>query len=193
MADTSLFSSGGFDAKNTGEGIVTLNNCSSAEQTMQAGGDGDDFSILTDAEKSIHTFNIPNASGTKRGFLTSDDWAMFNAKQDPFAGVFPVGITAPEGSTTSVYMNAATGSTAGHLSAADWTTFNAKQATLSAVAPLSKSAGNTLTFAFGATTVVGETAIGTAGQLFYDNGCIYFCYATNKWARFVLSWEDITG
>jgi trimeric autotransporter adhesin len=73
---------------------------------------------------------IPAATSSVNGYLTSADWATFNAKQP--AGSYLTGVTvdAPlSGAGTSgshLSMPAATGSVNGYLTSTDWTTFNAK-------------------------------------------------------------------
>jgi len=62
--------------------ITSLNGLTGAVQTMVTGTAGTDFTI--DASGTVHTFNIPTASATKRGLLSSADWSTFNGKQDAF-------------------------------------------------------------------------------------------------------------
>lgn len=59
--------------------LTSLNGLSAATQLFAVGTTGDDFNIasLTDT----HTFNLPTASATKRGALSSADWSTFNGKQ----------------------------------------------------------------------------------------------------------------
>src|SRR5207253_8221088 len=63
-----------------GAGITTLNGLSTVTQSFVAGTAGNDFAISSAG--SAHTFDLPSASATKRGALTSADWSTFNAKQD---------------------------------------------------------------------------------------------------------------
>lgn len=69
MTGTTLSSSGG---------ISTLNTLTAATQTFATGTNGSDFNISS--VTSTHTFNIPTASGTNRGALSSADWTTFNNK-----------------------------------------------------------------------------------------------------------------
>jgi hypothetical protein len=62
--------------------ITSLNGLTGAVQTMVTGTAGTDFTI--DASGTVHTFNIPTASATKRGLLSSADWSTFSGKQDAF-------------------------------------------------------------------------------------------------------------
>ena len=59
-------------------GISALNGLSANTQYLATGTSGTDFAIssLTDT----HTFNLPTASGTNRGALSSADWSTFSGK-----------------------------------------------------------------------------------------------------------------
>lgn len=52
-----------------GGGITTLNGLTDATQTFQTGTSGTDFVISSSA--GVHTFNIPDASSTARGLMTT--------------------------------------------------------------------------------------------------------------------------
>jgi hypothetical protein len=60
-------------------GVSTLNGLTANTQYFATGTSGTDFAIssLTDT----HTFNLPTASATNRGALSSADWTTFNNKQ----------------------------------------------------------------------------------------------------------------
>ncbi len=58
--------------------IGTLNTLTAATQTLAVGTAGTDFAIVS--ATSTHTFNIPTASATNRGALSTSDWSTFNAK-----------------------------------------------------------------------------------------------------------------
>jgi hypothetical protein len=62
-----------------GAGITSLNGLTGTTQTFQTGTSGTDFGISSTS--TTHTFNIPSASASNRGALTSADWSTFNAKQ----------------------------------------------------------------------------------------------------------------
>jgi hypothetical protein len=61
-------------------GISALNGLTANTQYLAVGTSGTDFNIssLTDT----HTFNLPTASATNRGALSSANWTTFNNKQD---------------------------------------------------------------------------------------------------------------
>ena len=63
-----------------GTGITSLNALSSATQTFATDTTGTDFNISS--ATSTHTFNLPTASATNRGALSSTDWSIFNNKQN---------------------------------------------------------------------------------------------------------------
>ena len=63
----------------TGAGITDLNGLTASSQTFASGTSGTDFAISSSI--STHTFNLPTASASNRGALSSADWSTFNAKQ----------------------------------------------------------------------------------------------------------------
>jgi hypothetical protein len=64
----------------TDTGITSLNGLTALTQTFAVGTSGTDFGISSDT--STHTFNLPTASATNRGALSSADWTTFNNKQN---------------------------------------------------------------------------------------------------------------
>jgi hypothetical protein len=77
-------------------GIGSLNGLTAPTQYFATGTSGTDFAISSST--ATHTFNLPTASGSNRGALSSADWTTFNGK---------VG-----GSGTTNYVPKWTGSTA---------------------------------------------------------------------------------
>lgn len=63
-----------------GTGITALNGLSADVQTFATNGSGSDFNVSSSG--STHTFNLPTASATNRGALSSANWSTFNGKQD---------------------------------------------------------------------------------------------------------------
>jgi len=59
-------------------GITSLNGLTALTQTFAVGTSGTDFGISS--ATSTHTFNLPTASATNRGALSSADWTTFNNK-----------------------------------------------------------------------------------------------------------------
>ena len=71
---TTISSTGG----GGGGGITSLNALTALVQTFATGTAGTDFGITSTT--STHTFNLPIASATNTGKLSSADWSTFNAK-----------------------------------------------------------------------------------------------------------------
>ena len=61
-------------------GLTALNGLTAQVQNFATGTSGTNFNITSSG--NIHTFNLPTASATNRGALSSADWITFNAKQD---------------------------------------------------------------------------------------------------------------
>ncbi len=59
-------------------GLTALNGLTAQVQNLAVGTSGTDFAISS--VTSTHTFNLPTASGTNRGALSSADWTTFNDK-----------------------------------------------------------------------------------------------------------------
>lgn len=59
-------------------GLGSLNGLTAASQYFATGTSGTDFAISSST--ATHTFNLPTASATNRGALSSADWTTFNGK-----------------------------------------------------------------------------------------------------------------
>ncbi len=111
----------------TGNGINSINSDITANQTLTVGTSGSDFAIVDNASGD-HKFNLPTASASVRGALSTTDWSTFNGKananQTMYIGTTSVainrasealvltGITSIDGSSASCTGNAATSTTA---------------------------------------------------------------------------------
>ncbi len=118
-------------------GITSINSDGTAAQTLTVGTSGTNFAIIDDGIGG-HVFNLPTASASNRGALSSADWSTFNAKQAALtigdltaAGTDGIVVTGGAGSIigsgTSLAQHVADASHNGYLSSTDWSTFNAKQ------------------------------------------------------------------
>ena len=114
MTGTTLSASGG-----GGGGITTLNTLTAATQTFATGTTGTDFNISS--ATSTHTFNIPSASATARGLVTTGTQTIAGDKT--FTGIttinagsssnpFTITSTATSNTTAGLTINANSGSRA---------------------------------------------------------------------------------
>jgi hypothetical protein len=65
------------------KGMVSLNNLTDQSQFLAVGTSGTNFAIVSSGD--THTFNLPVASATNTGKLSSTDWNTFNGKV-PYTG-----------------------------------------------------------------------------------------------------------
>jgi hypothetical protein len=82
----------------SGGAITSLNGLTTTTQTFATGTAGTDFAIVSSG--SAHTFNIPSASASKRGLLTSADWTTFNGKQATLSFNAPLSLSGSAVSLT---------------------------------------------------------------------------------------------
>ncbi len=108
----------------TNVGTVT----SVAALTLGTTGTDLSSSVANSTSTPVITLNVPTASATNRGALSSADWTTFNNKQATISVTAPVVLT---GATIS--MPAATTSVSGYLTSTDWNTFNNKTSNLGTV------------------------------------------------------------
>ena len=91
------------------KGMVSLNNLTDQSQYLTTGTSGTNFNIASSGD--THTFNLPVASATNTGKLSSTDWTTFNNKQnaitDPITGTGASGQIAYFNSGTSITSEAA--------------------------------------------------------------------------------------
>lgn len=77
-------------------GLNSLNGLSDQVQYFAVGTSGTDFAISSSLD--THTFNLPTASATNRGALSSADWTTFNSKQ----GTITLTTTGTTGAATFI-------------------------------------------------------------------------------------------
>lgn len=121
-----------------GTGITAINSLTGAAQTIITGTTGTDIAISSAG--TTHTLNIPTASSSNRGALSSTDWSTFNNKQNTITGaastITTSNLTASRvlvsDSSGKVAANTVTTTTLGYLDATSsiQTQLNGKQATL---------------------------------------------------------------
>jgi hypothetical protein len=78
LTNLTVDSTGRITAASNGTAVLSLNTLTSTAQFIVAGTSGSNFVISSVG--STHTFNLPSASATNRGALTSADWLTFNSK-----------------------------------------------------------------------------------------------------------------
>ena len=61
-------------------GLTALNGLTQQVQNLSVGTSGTDFAISSSTD--THTFNLPTASASNRGALSTTDWSTFNGKQN---------------------------------------------------------------------------------------------------------------
>lgn len=150
--------------------LGTVTNVSAL--TLGTSGTDLSSSVATGTTTPVITLNVPTASATNRGALSSTDWSTFNSKQDTLvsgtniktvnstsllgSGDVSVGVTSVTGTspisssggaTPDISIATANTTTTGALSSTDWNTFNGKQNALTL----------TTTGTSGAATLVGST------------------------------------
>ena len=81
-------------------GITALNGLTNQVQNLSVGTSGTDFAI--NSATATHTFNLPTASATNRGALSSANWTTFNNKVDSVSAGTNISIT---GTATSPIVN----------------------------------------------------------------------------------------
>ena len=94
-------------------------------------------SVATGTTTPVITLNVPNASASNRGVLTSTDWSTFNGKQNTLTSgvtiktINNVNLLSSGNLDVQTVLSAATSTVSGFLLANDWVTFNGKQNALS--------------------------------------------------------------
>ena len=107
-------------------GMGSVTNVSAL--TLGTAGTDLSSTVVNSTTTPVITLNVPTASASNRGALSSADWTTFNNKGS--GSVTSVTGTAPVvssgGTAPAISMAAATASVNGYLTSTDWTTFNSK-------------------------------------------------------------------
>ena len=127
---------------------------------LTIGTTGTDLSstVANSTTTPVITLQVPTASATNRGALSSVDWITFNSKEpaltkgnltEATSSVLTItgGTGAVIGSGTTIQVSQSGASTSGFLSSTDWNTFNGKQNAITL----------TTTGSSGAATLIGAT------------------------------------
>ena len=144
---------------NKGSGTVT------SVSALTLGTTGTDLSstIATGTTTPVITLNVPTASASNRGALSSADWTTFNNKGSgtitSVTGTLP--IASSGGATPTISITQSSGATNGYLSSTDWTTFNNKGS--GTVTSVSASVPTFLSIAGSPITTSGTLAISLSG------------------------------
>ena len=99
------------------KGMVSLNNLTDQSQFLTTGTSGTNFAIASTGD--THTFNLPVASATNTGKLSSTDWSTFNNKQAALSFTAPL-----DNTSNTVSIPVATSLVDGYLDNLDWVKFN---------------------------------------------------------------------
>lgn len=83
-----------------GAGITSINALTDPAQFLVAGTAGTDFAITSSV--ATHTFDLPTASATNRGALSSTDWSTFNSKESALTFSSPLSRTVNTVSLSTV-------------------------------------------------------------------------------------------
>ena len=152
-------------------GLTALNGLTAQVQNFAVGTSGTDFAISS--ATATHTFNLPTASASNRGALSSADWTTFNNKTSNLGTVTSVGLSSATSGVTigsspvttsgtiTLAIATASGSQNGLLSSTDWTTFNGKQNALTN--PVTGTGTTNYLPKFTGSTTIGNSQI-------FDNG-----------------------
>lgn len=82
--------------------VTTLNSLTNSVQFLNTGASGTDFNITSSG--STHTFNLPDASTSSRGALTSLDWNSFNNRISQVTTSAPI-IASLTGTNVALSLN----------------------------------------------------------------------------------------
>ena len=162
--------------------VTTITTASNPQGTVTSvaaltlGTTGTDLSstVANSTTTPVITLNVPTASATNRGALSSADWTTFNNKQPSGTYVNSVTATSPVvssgGVNPAISMPAATASVNGYLTSTDWSTFNSKQAAGTYVTSLTVTGANGFAGSFTSGATPALTISTSITGLLFGNG-----------------------
>ena len=172
-------------------GITDLNGLVATTQTFATGTAGTDFAI--NSVTSTHTFNLPEASASNTGKLTSTDWSTFDGKQNALSitnltDVGTDGITITNGTGAVIGASPVTIAQAqssagqnGYLSSTDWSTFDGK------------GTGSVTSISAGTGLSTGINPITTTGTIDFSDSNVGTWAATPSSANLLAAMTDEVG
>ena len=155
----------------TGSGTVT----SVSALTLGTSGTDLTSTVASGTTTPVITLNVPTASASNRGALSSTDWSTFNNKGSgtitSVTGTTP--IVSSGGTTPAISIPAATASANGYLTSTDWTTFNNKgSGTITSVTgttPIVSSGGTTPAISIPAATTSANGYLSSTDWTTFNN------------------------
>jgi len=139
--------------------LSSLNGLTAVSQTFAVGNAGTDFAISSSG--TTHTFNIPTASATNRGLLSSSDYSDFSARIKTIQVDAPL-VSDGDSLDPTLSITQANSVNAGFLTSSDWSNFNTKLT--SNLASGTIFIGNSSGSATGV-TVTGDATLNNSGVL----------------------------
>jgi hypothetical protein len=182
-------------------GLTALNGLTTQVQFFAVGTSGTDFAISSVTD--THTFNLPTASATNRGALSSADWTTFNNKTSNLGTVTSVGLSSATSGVTigstpvttsgtiTLAIATASGSQNGLLSSTDWTTFNGKQNALTN--PVTGTGTTNYLPKFTGATTIGNSNIQDSGTLISVSVAATFSNNQNATSTYTIQNTDSTN
>lgn len=155
---------------------------------LTLGTTGTDFNstVANGTTTPVITLNVPTASATNRGALSSVDWSTFNGKENVLTFSSPL-----SRSTNTISIPAATSSTDGYLTSANWSTFNNKQNALSGSGIVRSSTG-TISYISGTNTQFVK-ADGSLDNNTYLTSAVTSVGLSTTATAFTISGSPVTG
>jgi hypothetical protein len=146
-------------------GLNSLNGLSDQVQYFAVGTSGTDFAISSSVD--THTFNLPTASATNRGALSSADWTTFNGKaSDAFKTIAVAGqpdIVA-DNATDTLTIVAGTNVTITTNATTDTITINSADQFVGTVTSVDLTAGTGITVSGGPITTSGSITVNNSDR-----------------------------